>query len=63
MNNMSDKDKADQIRFDIAQLSDEQLLNFTAAVRGGDDITGEPFDYVTEFIIRVANDFKSKMPF
>lgn len=61
--NMNTKQKADKIRLDILSLTDEELLNFAANIYGGDDIDGQPFEAVIEFVKRVSSDFSKNLPF
>lgn len=60
---MNTKDKADIIRGQIASLTDDELLNFAAHVRGAEDISGVPFEKPAEFVKRVARQCKESLPF
>jgi hypothetical protein len=59
---MSNK-KADKIRLEIMQLSDEDILNFQAAVYSGDWTVQKPFESAAEYMKRTADTFKAQMPF
>lgn len=58
----SRKEKADKIRLEILALTDEELVYFGHAVHSG-EIEVKPFETVTQFIKRAADEHFKSMPF
>ena len=57
------KEKANEVRVSIMQLSDEDILNFQAAVYSGEWIENKPFESAAEYIKRRADVFAAHIPF
>ncbi len=55
--------RANRIRKEIAALTDDELISFKCAVYSGDDIKGNTFETVDEFIKRVAKELNDSLPF